>query len=191
MALVLKTAPLIEPLDLDATKLHCRIDSDTEDTLITAYIKAAREYCEGFQNKSYINRTYELWLDEFPNDDEIELPMGPLVSVSGIDVYDTANSKTADTTLTNYFIDTKSNPGRLCLAYGKTWPTTTLRESNSICITFIAGYGSTASSVPESVKQAMLLLISGWYENRESITDKPKSTIPFAVESLLWMDRVF
>jgi hypothetical protein len=52
MALVLKTAPLVDPLDLDAVKLHLRVETDDEDTLITSYIKAAKEYCEGFQSET-------------------------------------------------------------------------------------------------------------------------------------------
>ena len=32
-------------IDLDEAKLHCRIDSDEDDTLIAAYIDAALEAC--------------------------------------------------------------------------------------------------------------------------------------------------
>jgi uncharacterized phiE125 gp8 family phage protein len=159
----------------------------TEDTLISGYIKAAREDCESFQNRSYINRTYELWLDEFPSKDYIELPMPPLVSVTSLDIYDTSNVKTSDTTLTDYFIDTKSEPGKLCLAYGKSWPSTTLRPNNGVCVVYTAGYGATSASVPQNVILAMLLLITAAYEHRSG---KELDQSIKAAESLLWKERV-
>jgi uncharacterized phiE125 gp8 family phage protein len=94
-------------------------------------------------------------------------------------------------TATDYFVDTKSNPGRGVLAYGKTWPTTTLRPANGIVIEFDAGYGDLASDVPKRVKQAMLLIIGHLYERREQSTEKALSEIPFGVKALLGLDRVW
>jgi len=93
----------------------------------------------------------------------------------------------------NYFVDTKSEPGRVALNYGKIWPSTTLRPANGICVTFEAGYGDAATDVPQEVIRAMLLLISHWYENREpvSVTGAVPKEMPFSVESLLWQDRCF
>ncbi len=158
----------------------------TEDTLISGYIKAAREYCESFQNRAYINRTYELWLDEFPAKSYIELPMPPLSSVTSVEYYDTANTKSTMSS-SDYFVDVKSEPGRLCLAYGKSWPSTTLREFSGVCITYVAGYGVAVANVPELPRLAILLLIGDYYQNREA-GEASKATIT-AVERLLWMER--
>ena len=91
----------------------------------------------------------------------------------------------------DYFLDIKSELGRIGLAYGDAWPSTTLRPQNGVCITFLAGYGTTAASVPEKVKQAMKLLIGHLYEHRESVADKQMAEVPMAVGSLLWQERVF
>ena len=48
-----------------------------EDTLLTGFITAAREYCEGYQNRAYITQTWKLLLDEFP-DSVIQIPLPPL-----------------------------------------------------------------------------------------------------------------
>ena len=160
----------------------------TEDTLITSYIKAAREYCESFQNRSYISQTWELWLDSFPNGNYIRIPLPPLVSVSSVKYYDTSNTE-ATFSSDDYFVDTKSEPGRLCLAYGESWPSTTLRSYNGVCITFVCGYGSTSSYVPERVRQSILLLVADYYANREA-GKASKETIG-AVERLLWQERIF
>jgi uncharacterized phiE125 gp8 family phage protein len=87
-------------------------------------------------------------------------------------------------------VDTKSEPGRVSLAYSKSWPTTTLRPINGVCVEFEAGYGDAATDVPYRVKQAMLLLIGHLYEHREQSTEKALSEIPFGVKALLGLDRV-
>ena len=43
--------PLREPVTLEEAKIQCRIENDTEDTLFSHYITAAREFCEDFLNK--------------------------------------------------------------------------------------------------------------------------------------------
>jgi len=91
----------------------------------------------------------------------------------------------------DYLVDVKSEPGRVCLNYGESWPSTTLRPHNGICVTFVAGYGDAASDVPRNIRQAMLLLIGHLYENREDvITGTIVSQMPLASQHLLWKDRI-
>lgn len=161
-----------------------------EDDLLKALILAAREYCEGFQNRQYITATWELWLDKFPDKDYIRIPLPPLQSVASVKYYGTDD---AEYTMppADYFMDNKNGPGRLVLGYNKTWPSVTLRPANAVCIEFTAGYGDNASLVPQRVKQAMLLLIGHWYANREAVlTGSISKEIEFTVKALLSMDRV-
>lgn len=187
MALKLITAPTSEPISLTEAKSHLRIDTTDDDTLITSLIVAAREYAQGFQNRAFVTQTYELWLDAWP--EYIQIPRPPLQSITSIKYYGTDNIEYTMAPA-DYFADSKSEPGRVVLAYGKSWPSTTLRPANGIVVTFVAGYGA-AASVPQQVKQAMLLLVSWWYENREAATTgKVSKEIEFAVHALLWMDRI-
>jgi uncharacterized phiE125 gp8 family phage protein len=77
--------------------------------------------------------------------------------------------------------------GAIVLAYGKSWPTETLRPAAPITVEFKAGYG-TAAQVPVQLKQAMLLLVGHWYENREAAGDAKYANglqhVPFGVSSL-------
>lgn len=174
--------------------------TSVEDDLIESLITTAREDCESFQNRAYITQTWELWLDRFPSDNFIEIPLPPLQSITSIKYYDTDDTEAtayepgAETPIgtATYFTDDKSEPGRLCLKNGKSWPSTTLRPHNGVCVTFVAGYGDAASDVPKAVKQAMLLLIGHYYENREAVltTGMNPIVVPFAVESLLWKKRI-
>jgi uncharacterized phiE125 gp8 family phage protein len=166
-------------------------DSDTtEDTELDIIIETARQYCEDFQNRAYINQTWELWMDEWPEEDYIEIPKPPLSSITSITYYDVDDAEYTLST-DDYFVDTKNEPGFVCLNDGYSWPTTTLRPANGICVTFVAGYGAAGSNVPKKMKMAMLLLIGHLYEHREAVSDKNLVKVPFAVEALLWQDRCF
>jgi uncharacterized phiE125 gp8 family phage protein len=155
--------------------------------MIQALIQAARRYGENFQNRAYNTQTWELWLDAFPDVDYISLPRPPLQSVTSVEYYDTSNVKYT-MSATDYFVDTKSEPGKVTLGYGKSWPSsTTLRPYNGVCVTYVAGH---VGQVPDTIKQAMLLLIGHWYENREGGTERPITQVPLAVEALLWQERI-
>ena len=188
MGLKLKTAPTTEPITLAQAKLHCRVDHNDEDTLFDALIVAARQHCEGVQNRAYITQTWELWLDNFPNKDYIEIPLPPLQSVTSVTYYDTNDD---DDTFDDYDVDTNSFVGRIVLKYNKSWPYIILRPSNAVVIEFVAGYGN-AAAVPQTVKQAMLLLISHWYANRETVLVGTVSRhIELAVDALLALEGVW
>jgi uncharacterized phiE125 gp8 family phage protein len=161
-----------------------------EDDDLTALIVTAREVCEDIQNRAFITQTWEYWMDEWPYGDEIRIPFPPLQSVTGVYYYDTDNTS-ATMTASDYFVDSKSQPGRVVLAYSKTWPTTTLRPANGVFVEFVAGYGDAASSVPHAVKRAMLLLIGYWHGNREAaLAGTISKEVEFSVRSLLGLRRV-
>jgi len=184
------TLPTIEPILLEEAKSQCRVDIDDDDAYIESLIGAARLYCEKIDWRSYLTQTIELWLDRWPDDAEISIPRPPLQSVSKIEYYNTSDT-VATFAATSYFVDVVSEPGRVALRYNKPWPSTTLRPTNAICVTYVAGW-TAAALVPKTIKQAMLLLIGHWYENRESTTVGAVSrAIEFGVMALLGIDRVF
>lgn len=199
MALKLITPPAVEPVTLNEAKAHMRVDGTDEDSLIEQLIKVARRWCEKYQRRAYITQTWELWLDGWPQDaagnssDYIYIPRPPLQSVSSVKYYDTDDVEyTLDGA--DYFVDDKSEPGRIVLAYGKSWPSTTLRPANGICVTFVTGYGNTGDDVPGEVKQAILLLVAHWFEHREAVQIGSGRSISreveFAVRALLGPSRV-
>ncbi|HIE72284.1 MAG TPA: hypothetical protein EYP98_20125 [Planctomycetes bacterium] len=60
------------------------------------------------------------------------------------------------------------------------------RVANGIEIDFTAGYGTEASDVPEPIRQALLLLVSHWYERRDPIEVGAANTmVPVPVSQLL------
>jgi uncharacterized phiE125 gp8 family phage protein len=191
MNLKIVTPPAVEPVSLADIVAHLRIDSSGEDALLLSMIEAARDYCESYQNRAYITQTWEMALESFPSTNEITLPRPPLQSLgASIKYYDTADVE-ATMAAADYMVDTYAEPGRIVLKYGKSWPTTSLRPANGVIIRYVAGYGATAAFVPERVIQAIRLLVGHMFENRESTDIKELREIPFAVHSLLGLDRIW
>lgn len=183
--------PAEEPVLLAEAKAHLRVETADEDTLITSLVAVARQKCEAFQRRVYCTQTWELWLDGFPGESVIELPHSPVQSVTAIKHYDADDVETLFPA-TDYFVDTVSQPGRVVLRSGKSWPDATLRSANGVCIVYVAGYGA-AVDVPETVKHAIKLLVGHFYENREAVvvgSGLAATIVPETVEALLSMDRV-
>lgn len=187
----LVVAPTEEPVTLDDAKDHLRIDGAEEDALIMGYITAARLYCEGVARRAFVTQTRELALECWPRGGYIRLPYPPLQSVTSI-TYTDSSGQNHTVPADDYAVDTYAQPGRVVLGYGKSWPTATLRPGSSLIVRFVAGYGG-APVVPQTYKQAILLLVGHYYENREGVvlqTGLVQGAItPLAVDSLLMFDR--
>lgn len=162
-------------------------DDVTVDTTIAGWIAAARAHAEGFLCRPLIAQTLRYTADSFPCGEVIELSPS-LLSVTSVQYVD-ANGDTQTMDSSDYSVDTDAFVGRVVLGYGEIWPTTR-EQYNAVTVTFRAGYGETAASVPGSIKQAMKLLIGQWYQLQLG-TNKVDATkaVEGAVDSLLWTER--
>lgn len=177
----LKTPPKVEPISKDEVKTFLRIEqSDTGfDSQLDQLIKAAREWCETYQNRAYITQTFELALDSFPASSAIRLPRPILQKVDSIQYADVAGESVV-WPVDQYQTDLYSEPGYLVRKTN--WPPTN-RSVNNVVITYTSGYGDSPDDVPQKIRQAIFLLVTYWFEN--GMCDPPE-----AVKSLLMQDRV-
>ncbi len=189
MAIKIYTAPAAEPVTLTEVKLHLRVDHPNEDTPIGGWIATAREKVEMDTRRALITQTWDMTLDEWPKEDYIEVPLPPLASVTSITYID-KDGVSATFASSSYVVDTQNSPGRIVLAVGYSWPSVTLRAANGITVRYVCGYGATGSSVPASLRSAMLLLIGHYYENREA-TSQNVYQLPLGYEALITPYRVF
>lgn len=181
-ALELKTAPAVEPITTAEAKSHMRVDIDSDNTLIGNLITAARRHTEAYIQKSLITQTWYQYFDYgFPH--IIQLEKNPVQSVTAITYTDGAgSSQTLDSA--NYTLDGNRKPGIIYEAYGKVWPVTRVIR-NAVRVEFVAGYGDASTDVPQDIIQAMQLLVSHLYENREASAPINISEVPMGYKALL------
>ena len=182
--LELITAPLSEPVTLAEIKSQARIDGTADDAFLATLIAAARQWAEQYTARALMPQAWRLWRDDWPGPSgvSISLPKAPLQSVSEVRLYQTDDSSSV-WDAANYQIDAVSQPGRLILRAGSTWPIAA-RAAQSISIGFTAGYAN-AAAVPESVKAAIRQLAAHWYEQRGEPASAALRETPYGVQSLL------
>lgn len=187
-ALKLVSGPSTEPLDLGEVKTFGRIietDSDEEsDALLRSLITAARRKAEAYTGRSFINTTWDFALDRAPDKTYLQLPVAPLSSVTSVTYYPDTDVATAWAS-SNYIVDTYSEPGRITLKTGASWPSD-LRPSAAFVVRFVAGYGSLASDVPEDIRQALRILVQSHSEHREGDKQIPPLAADLLSPYKLW-----
>lgn len=163
------TGPAVEPFTAADFKLHARIDFDTEDTLIDGYIKSAREFFEGQTGVCLINQTIAQYHEQWPDEEFFRLRRWPVSAVGSVEW--TATDNVTVTTLaanTDYITNLKRKPARVLLPYEGTWPDGTLSPAHPIKITYTAGFGVAAGSIPGDILQCLRMITAYFYENREA-----------------------
>ena len=184
MSLKLITAPTQEPVTLGEAKDHLRVDNADDDALISALILAARQWAEEYTGRQFVTATWDWMMDGFCNTFMVPLP--PLQSVTSIKYLDTAGAEQTLASST-YRVDAVSEPGRIALDYGQSWPST-YPVINAVTVRFVAGY----TTVPEPIRWALLMLINELYEQRqESIVGNIVTSAPFHVRAMLTQFKVW
>lgn len=174
------TQPTSEPVTIADVKLSLRITDSTDDAMLTRMVRAAREAVEGYLNRSIITQTRKLTLDAFPNvaspisgsDDDapsrslgmgaINLPMGPVQSISSLKYYDESNTLQ---TIAGSLYTADAAGARLLLNSGQSWPTSP-RSTAAVEVTYICGYGADATAVPAAILEGIIQVACRMYESR-------------------------
>lgn len=198
-ALLIVTAPAIEPVTVDETKRFLRISHDADDTDIEGLITAARILCERWCRRCFI--TTRLRWAVAQDTDFVGVPMLPYIvidppvparmwelprsSVTAVhSVTLTADDGTQYLlTADQYRYPTGVNPTRIELTFNPT-----NRVLMSVVTEFTAGYGPAASDVPPTVRTAIKSMVGWLYENRG---DQESPDFPVTMRRLLAGDRVY
>lgn len=179
------TAPAAEPLSVAELKARLRIDHSSEDTLIEAFGKAARELIEGWTGHRMMPRTEYLYLDDYPPGDAIVIPVAPVSAVTHVKTIDEDDAETTFGA-SNYYVDLNGALPVIRLKADVSWPTigTDLRVANAVEVLFASGYAS-AGAVPERLKTALHLLTGHLYENREATTPLELRELPMGLQTVI------
>lgn len=148
--------PTIEPITLEALKTRLRIGSTCDfDAELSLILTAARKQVEADSYRRLITQTVVGYMDEFQWVREIELRIAPVASITSITYVD-LNGATQTYASSRYAVDIKNTPPRIVLDTNEQVEYTEENTPNAVAITFVAGYGSTAASVPAEARLAIV-----------------------------------
>ena len=184
-------------------KSFMRVDFSDDDSLIAELIKASQNVIQTYLNRAITTQTLELYLDRLPfyndlklqegiytapdleyNSNYIVLPRPPVASVTHVKYFNDSDTESTFAS-SKYYVDLISEQARVVLRNGESWPTVTeTRNANAYVVKYVAGYGG-ASDVPPPIVQAIKLLTTHLYENREAVTSLSVNTIPYTIGALL------
>lgn len=195
----LHTAPAIEPVTLEEAKEHLNVDSGFDDALITRLIAAARTYIETETNRALITQAWDAIFGEWPKEDIgteqdyssaptyfesvapraayasfLTIVKAPFIAVTGITAAGSAwTAYTATRTVRGVKITQTSGV-----------------PAGEIVVTFTAGYGTAAATVPSDLSHALLMLVATLYDNRGSMAFTPKDMAVAAANTPGCMDTI-
>ena len=152
-----------EPVSLGQAKAFLKVDDVAEDALITTLIGAARLHVEGVTGRTLLAQSWRAVLDDWPANGWVKLPVGPLISVTAITAYD--GDGEAHALALEQFL---SEPDRLIVPQSVAGMPV-LQERQGIEVDFVAGFGSEPEDVPADIRQALLALVSYWFEHRDAV----------------------
>ncbi len=183
------SGPDVEPISVAQARQQCRIDDDltAEDDLLEDYIKAARELVERETKQVLVESTYEIFLNEWPCEGKVSLPIGPIIAINSFE-YINSDGAYVPIEADSYYPCLLDEPPYLIYGSGG-WPAVNCRPG-AIRIEVRAGYAGAgspadATNVPHTAKQAIKMLVAHWYENRESVATDTRM-IPTLMPQSFW-----
>lgn len=176
---ILVQPPAAEPVTLEEAKAHLRVEGTEEDALIAGLIRAARESCERMQGRAYLRQRWQSTIEG--GAPPARLPLRPLPVLDAVSV------------------EWRDDGGTWQALPATAWRLDAAREAIELVelvpagatawrATHEAGFGDDPGDVPQRIKQAILLLVGHWFEQREAAGARLEE-IPFGVRALLALDR--
>lgn len=157
--------PKVEPISLKMAKDWTKFESDRDDELFNLIITAARQRLESWLGLSFITQAIRVVF--FNYESEIELPYGPIQSITSVK----RKYKEEIETLTendDYHV-VGSCPGLFRSIHPvRRWNTEVGRVPYEYIVTYTTGYGDEPEDVPAGIRAAMLDLVANAHENRNS-----------------------
>jgi uncharacterized phiE125 gp8 family phage protein len=202
------SGPAKPAYDLTVLKKHVRIDDDTDQLdLLKAYAATAQQHCQDYTRRRLITQTLAMAIDDdWPREwcrrhrswrRRITLRHPPVQSVTSIVYFDEAGNQQT-LAPSQYRIANLHTPIEGCETsppeayiepeYQVTWPTVR-RQSGTIVVTYVAGFGLTNKFIPETLQQGIRLLVAHMAENKEA-AGANLAELPFAVDAMWLPHRV-
>lgn len=165
------TPPTEEPITLEEAKANLRAIGADEDADISRMIRAARQMAEERLNRALMPQVLAFGADGFCG--ALRVPRPPMRQLDSITYIDSDGTPQP---LADYLVDGFADPPLISAAPGAAWPTTRA-QAGAVVVQYQAGYDD-AASVPEPIRQWMLLAINAFYEHRSAVATEQTYALP-------------
>lgn len=155
MPLTITTPATDYPLALSDADDHLRGIYSDDDTHLKRLVLAAGRYVEGELGIALLNTVYTEVFSTWGPKQQFLCARNPLISVAHIKYYDADEVLSAAWTATNYIVNTS---GVIEVAPDITLPDVSARLY-PWTIQYTAGYGTAATAIPETLQQALRMIV--------------------------------
>jgi uncharacterized phiE125 gp8 family phage protein len=164
MAIQVVTAASAKPISVDEAKLFIRVDGNEEDSLIDLLTSMAVERFQLTTGVQLISATLRQTFSSFPF--FIQIDKKPITAINSVEYRD-ENGDWQTFSADNYIVS--SDFKLITVKSTVTLPDLYEDEPRPLRITYVAGYGTTAESVPADIRHLILVMCATAYMQRESI----------------------
>lgn len=185
MSLVVTAAPSGELLGVEDVKRHLRLMTGDFDDEVTSLIRAARDYCERYTNRTLraaVTRTVKLdgwWSTDYA------LPYPPVLGVTSVGYYDASNVLQT-LSAANYTVELSTDGGGGIIWGSSASEPAVYDRVDAIVVTYTAGYAD-ADSLPPVAMQAMKTKITElWGSGTESETEAARKCTDRLLSNIDW-----
>jgi uncharacterized phiE125 gp8 family phage protein len=165
MTPILTGGPAVEPVSIAEAKAWLRVDIDAEDALISTLVTSARLVLEAYTRLLFIEQSWRILYDSWPDGRQICIPLAPFLSLDGLTLYDSAGDPVAVQT-SDYILDPAPQGARILF---KSAPPPPERAAAGIELRVKAGFGPAPADIPAPLRQALMMLVARWFENRGDV----------------------
>lgn len=158
MKRTLLSGPAVEPLTLAEAKAHLRLETDDEDPLLAALLRAARIAAETEMRRVLVSQRWQVEFATWPATG-IRLPLAPVASVDEVRWLDRDGAPAL------------LDGGAYRFDGERLWLLARPAGASGYEVDLTAGYGPAGSDVPEPIRHALRLLVTHWHEHRSAAGD--------------------
>lgn len=194
------------PVSLVEVKAHVRVDDTESDVVLVMMLDAAIEYVSERTARTLQPMTFQARLDDWPclggwrTSFWMKLDKFPIRDVEAISYLDVDGAEQT-VAPSNYSWEPTTTGADIWFDKMYSMPSLEEDRRGAVRVRFTAGYNSPADNdtgadpdlvVPVQIKQAILLLVGHWFENREAVTIAANfSEVPLALETLVENMRIY
>ncbi len=183
------TPAALNPVPLSEFAAHLRlgygfVDDGAENGLLELYLRNAVAVIERRTSQALIRRAYVLQSASYDRHGHLTLPIGPVAAIDAVRYVTPGSTITLDPE--DWLLEPGTTRQRLTGPDGHAlWA---LPRGAVAELDFEAGYGASWESVPDDLRQAVLLLASQYYENRFGDTPADDG-LPYGVLAIVESHR--